>query len=264
MADMYGKAAAYDALMGRWSTQITPLFGNFVQIRDGGRILDVGCGTGALVQFLADATQQSAIFGVDFSQPFIDYTRARFTGQRSSFKVGDAMTLPYPDAFFDQTLSLFVLHLIAQPEKAAREMRRVTRPGGIVAACTWATGEGGLEMRAIFWEEAIKLDPPAENRAERSRHCNRRGDLAELWRVAGLNAVEEVVLEIKTDFSSFNDYWLPYTGGVGPPGVYVDSLSSDQREALREALRTRLVGDATDTPFTLRATGLAVRGTVPS
>jgi len=264
MADMFAKAAAYDVQMGRWSARMAPLFAEFAQVRDGGRILDVGCGTGALVQLLADVTQRSAIVGIDLSQPFIDCTRSRFTGPRFSFDVGNAMELPYPDASFDQSLSLLVLQMLPQPNKAAKEMRRVTRSGGTIAACTWAHGEGGLEMNAIFWEEAIKLDPAAENEAERSRHCNRRGELTELWRAAGLDAVEEVVLEIRTDFSCFDDYWLPYTSSTGPPGVYVDTLSPERREVLRKALRTRLVGGATDSPITLRARGLAVRGTVPS
>jgi hypothetical protein len=118
-------------------------------------------------------------------------------------------------------------------------------------------------MAAIFWEEAIKLDPSAQNREERARQCNRAGQVTEVWRNAGLEGVEEVGLEIKTDFSDFDDYWVPYSSGVGPQGVYNDTLSGPQREALREALRKRLLGDGSDRPFSLRARAFAVRGTVP-
>ena len=264
MADMFAKAAAYDAYMGRWSAQIAPLFVKFVQVQDEGRILDVGCGTGALVQLLADTTQRSAIVGIDLSQPFIDCSRSRFTGPRFSFDVGNAMELPYPDGSFDQCLSLLVLMMLPQPDKAAGEMRRVTRPGGTVAACTWASGEGAFELVSVFWEQAIKLDPAAQNWKENPRHCNRQGQLAQLWRATGFDNVEEVSWELQTAFNGFDDYWLPFTGSIGPTGFYVDTLSPSRREALRAALRSRLLGDRADGPFALRAKGLAVRGTVPS
>ena len=103
---------------------------------------------------------------------------------------------------------------IPQPEKAASEMRRVTRPGGTVAACTWDSGGGGLEKSEILWQEARKLDPAAEARA--NQRCARKGELAAVWEATGLEEVTEVALEMRTDFSCFDDYWLPYCGGVAP------------------------------------------------
>jgi len=172
------------------------------------------------------------------------------------------MKLPYPDDSFDLALSLLVFMFIPQPEIAAAEMRRVTRPGGVVAACTWDRGDGGLEMSAIFWEEARKLDPTAAGRVE-TQHCNRKGALAAVWQTTGLENVKEVALDLKTNFESFDDYWLPYTGGAGTPGVYVSSLSPERREQFREALRNRLLGDRPDGPIHLGARAWAVRGTVP-
>ena len=263
MADKFAHAPAYDAYMGRWSAQIAPLFSDFAKVQDGGRILDVGCGTGALVQHLAGLTRQSHIVGIDLSQPFIESCRSRFADRRISFDVGSALELPYPDAAFDGALSLLVIMLLPEPGRAAREMRRVTRAGGTVAACTWASGEGGLEMNAVFWEEAIKIDSAAENRADRPRYCNRRGELTEVWNGAGLKAVEEVAFEIPTNFDSFDDFWLPLTGGIGTVGVYVAALSSGHRDTLRDALKHRLLGSASAGPIRLRATALAVRGVVP-
>lgn len=263
MADMFPNAVAYERMMGRWSARLAPLFLDFARVRDGGRILDVGCGTGALVEAVASLGDRSKIVGIDPSRPFIDYARQRFTNPRFGFDCGDAMALPYPDRSFDCALSLLVFMFIPQPEKAANEMRRVTRAGGTVAACTWDSGGGGMEMARIFWEEAAKLDPAADARPERSLHCNRAGQLTEVWRAAGLEDVEEVGLEIRTDFTGFDDYWVPYTKGVGPQGIYNDRLSATQREALREGLRRRLLGDGPDRPFSLRAGAWAVRGTVP-
>jgi len=263
MSDMFPNAMAYEKLMGRWSEKLAPLFLDFARGPDGSRVLDVGCGTGALVDAVARRASGSSVVGIDPSQPFIDYARQRFPGPRFSFDCGDGMALPYPDASFDCSLSLLVFMFIPQPEKAASEMRRVTRPGGTVGACVWDSGGGGLEMSRVFWEEAAKLDPAAAMGPERNLHCNRAGELTKVWRAAGLNDVVEVLLEIQTDFSSFDDYWAPYSGGVGPQGVYIDRLSVAQREALREALRRRLLGDRPDGPFSLRAGAWAVRGTVP-
>lgn len=262
MADMFPNAVAYEKLMGRWSERLAPLFLNFAGVRGDGRILDVGCGTGALVDAVAKRGRSAKVTGIDPSQPFIDYARQRFPDPRFTFDCGDGMALPYPDASFDQSLSLLVFMFIPQPEKAASEMRRVTRSGGTVAACVWDSGGGGHEMSRIFWEEAVKLDPAAASLPQRSVHCNRAGELTKAWRAGGLDAVEEVGLEIRTEFSSLDDYWLPFNRGVGPQGVYTAGLSAAQREALREALRRRLLGDGPDRPFSLRARAFAVRGTV--
>ena len=261
MAEMFASAKAYEGMMGRWSMRLAPLFVDFARVRSGARILDLGCGTGSLVQTLADRATESKIVGIDPAQPFIDYCRERFTDRRISFDCGNGMELPYANDSFDHSLSLLVFQFIPQPEKAASEMRRVTRPGGTVAACTWDS-DGGVS--AIFWEEAVRLDPAAEARAERPRHCNRQGQLTALWHETGLKDIDETALEIRTDFSSLDDYWLPFTKGVGPQGVYVADLSPERRGALRGALRKRLLADRPDGPFSLRARALAVRGTVPT
>ena len=262
MVKVFTKAAAYEKDTGRWSTRLAPLFAEFAGVPREGRLLDVGCGTGVLVQLLAHATDRLAIVGVDCSGPFIEYARSRFTGPRFSFDVGDAMALPYPDATFDCALSLLVFQFIPQPLRAAQEMRRVTLPGGTLAACNWA--QGGNERVEIFWEEAMALDPDAKGHRLQNRPSSRPGGLTEIWSATGLADVKETALEIRTDFTSFDDYWVPLAGGAGPPGLYADKLSPERLEALRQALKKRLLGRREDAPIMLKAIALAVRGTVPS
>ena len=169
--------------------------------------------------------------------------------------MGDAQALPYPPASFDCALSLLVFQFIPDAGKAARELRRVTRLGGTVAACTW--DRHGMEMSALFWDVAGSLDPEAK----RPERLNRAGQLGELWRAAGLRDVEETALEISMDFGSFEDYWAPLEKGVGPQGAYLVALAPERRKALRQALEARLRDRGAPGAFSLRAQALAVRGT---
>jgi ubiquinone/menaquinone biosynthesis C-methylase UbiE len=167
---------------------------DFAGIRDGERVLDVGCGTGVLSRALASATPRSEVVGVDPSEPFIENTRSQNTEPRITYDVGNALDLPYPDATFGQSLSMLVFMNIPDGEKAAGEMRRVTRPGGQVTACTWDTGGGGLELVNIFWDEAVRLDPAAEElRPERTLKYNNRGQLTELWEATGWKTLKRTV-----------------------------------------------------------------------
>jgi SAM-dependent methyltransferase len=258
MTQMFSNAIAYEAVMGRWSSRLAALFLDFAKIGDADRVLDVGCGTGSLVKGILERTQRARVVGIDPAEAFVDYGRARFPDSRATFDCGSALKLPYPDASFDRSLSLLVFQFLAQPGIAASEMRRVTRPGGTVAACTW--DRTGQEMSELFWEECVRLDPGAEEKAQRPNVCNRVGQLTELWRATGFEDVGEVTLEMRTDFTCFDDFWLPYTKGAGPQGAYVASLSPEKREVLRDALRRRFVGER-DGAFSLRAVALAVRGT---
>jgi SAM-dependent methyltransferase len=258
---VFAESAAYERFMGRWSRQVAPLLVRFAGIRDGQAVLDVGSGTGALALAVAQAAPSSPVTGVDPSASYVSYAQERAPTARVRFVVGDAQALQMPDASVDRVLSLFVMNFIPDRAKALREMIRVTRPDGVIAAAVWDYGDG-MQMLRVFWDEAVALDPAVAPRDERNMPLCKPGELAALWREHGLAQVEEQPLTIRMSFSSFDDYWEPFLGGQAPAGSYVASLSATRRDALRSRIRQRLVGNGADRPIALEARAWAVKGVV--
>jgi SAM-dependent methyltransferase len=260
MTQMFSAAAAYERFMGRWSRRLAPLLVQFAGVCDGDHLLDVGSGTGALTAALAAAAPASRIVGVEPAAPFVDFARQTRGSNRVHFEVGDAQHLRFEGATFDCTLSLLILNFVPDRAAAMREMIRVTKPGGIVAAAVWDYGEG-MEMLRAFWDETIALRPDLDASDERHMPLCREGELAALWRQHGLRDIADAPLRIETAFAGFDDYWLPFLVQQGPAGACAAALSTVEREALAARLRRRLLGDGGEQPLHLRARAWAVRGT---
>jgi len=163
---MFEVAEAYEAMMGRWSRQLAPLFIDFVGVRDADKVLDVGCGTGSLATTLAKVTGASKIVGIEPSSSFIDYARTQNSDARVTFEVGDAQQLHYPDASFDRCMALLAVDYIPDARKGALEMRRVTKKAGIVAAAMWDRSRSN-ELENCFWDAALAIDPNAKRSSGR-------------------------------------------------------------------------------------------------
>lgn len=261
-AELFAESDAYERFMGRWSRRIAPLLVRFASVAERDSVLDVGCGTGALASALVEASQSVRVTGVDPSTAYVRSAQAQLSSDGVRFVTGNAEALEFPAATFDKTVSLLVLNFIPDAASALREMFRVTRSGGVVAAAVWDYGEG-MQMLRVFWDEAVALDPAIAVRDERTMPLCRRGELGALWRAEGFDRVEEQPLTIDLPFASFDDYWRPFLGGQGPAGAYVVSLPEPARGALEARLRSRLLGTRPDAPFTLEARAWAVRGIVP-
>jgi SAM-dependent methyltransferase len=259
---MFAMGEDYELFMGRWGTRLAPLFVTFAEIRDGDRVLDVGAGTGAVALTIEATMASSQVVGVDPSAGLLEHGRVRAKSARVRFEVGDAQALRFEDGAFDKTVAQLVMNFIPDHEKALHEMVRVTRPGGVVSACVWDYG-AGMQMLRFFWDEAVASDPGVAVKDERNMKLSRRGELGDLWRRAGLSAVEESQLSFVQRFASFDDYWAPFLKGSGPGGEYVQSLGPAQRDLLAARLHARLSKGAFDGSFTLDATANCVRGVVP-
>jgi len=259
---MFGDADAYERFMGRWSRLVAPLLVDFASIDDLGRVLDVGSGTGSLAFAILKQKPHCSVIGIDPSEEYVIYAASRNPfGARATFEVGDAQKLRFSDATFENSLSLLVLNFIPDPLKAMREVRRVTKGGGRIAAAVWDYGQG-MRMLRVFWDAAVSIDPNAEARDEKNMRLCREGELLELWKQVGLKNVEERTLETTTRFENFRDYWDAFELKQGPAGAYVASLDHNRLQALRSEVKRRL-GLATENQvIDLLARVRAVRGTV--
>jgi SAM-dependent methyltransferase len=247
-------AESYDRYMGRYSRRLAPPFADFAAVRAGMRALDVGCGPGALTECLADRLGPERVAAADPSARFVEACAARVPG--ADVRRAGAEDVPWADRTFDAALAQLVLNFVDDPTRGAREMLRVTRRGGVVAACTWDYA-GEMEMLRVFWESALALNAEAPAEGRRMRFCD-PDELRDLWIDAGLADVTTDALEVAERYESFDDYWEPFTAGVGPGGAYCASLEPDAREELREECRRRLRNPVGS--FELRARAWAVRG----
>jgi SAM-dependent methyltransferase len=256
---VFGDAAAYERFMGRWSAMLAPFLLDAVALTEPRSVVDVGCGTGHLAAAVVARWPACRVLGVDPSASFVAAAVERLAGTAASARVGDAMQLPVADGSVDAALASLVLNFVPDPQRAASEMARVTRPGGTVAASVWDYG-GGMGMLRTFWDAVARLDPHAPGQGGEATPLSRAGGLAALWLATGLDDVVEGELTVVTAFTSFEDYWEPFLLGTGPAGAHVARLSDAGRAALRADLRSRL-GPG---PFELTARARWVRGTVPA
>ncbi|MDQ2914289.1 MAG: class I SAM-dependent methyltransferase [Chloroflexota bacterium] len=244
-------ADAYDRFMGRYSVRLAPHLADFAGVLAGQRVVDVGCGPGALTSELVDRVGPINVFAVDPSKPFVAAVRERFP--TVDVRLAAAEDLPFPDKGFDAALAQLVVHFMSDPVAGLREMARVVRHDGVVAACVWdhAGRNGPL---SVFWQAARELDPDVQD--ESLRAGAREGHLAELFETAGLRGVEATVLVATVTHASFDEWWVPFTLGVGPAGAYTAALDDHRRAELMERCRELLPA----APFEVAARAWTARG----
>lgn len=244
-------ADAYLCFMERYSEPLAARFADLAGIRRGQRALDVGCGPGTLTAELVRRLGAGAVCAVEPSASFAAAAAQRLPGV--DVRRAAAEQLPFPDGTFDVTMAQLVVHFMADPVAGLREMGRVTRLGGVVAACVWDHA-GGRGPVTVFWRAVREADPAADDESDLAGA--REGDLARLGAQAGLGEVRAGTLAVRARYAAFDDWWEPFTLGVGPAGDYVASLDAEGRGLLRERCRRLLPAG----PFEITASAWAVTG----
>jgi SAM-dependent methyltransferase len=250
----------YDSHVGRYSPELAAALIAVAGVEPGQRALDVGCGSGALAQALAALLGADSVVAVDPSRASVETCARRVPG--ADVRVGCAEELPFGDGKFDAALAQLVVPWMSDPGRGVSEMRRVVRPGGVVAACTWDFASG-MTMLRTFWDAAIAVDRPRATQAgalDRTRLCD-RDELRELWARIGLLEIDTGGLVVGADYADFEDFWWPFPAGVGGSGRFCASLDEAARQALREEVRRRL--GSPPGPFRLTARAWYVRGRRP-
>ncbi|TGU94847.1 class I SAM-dependent methyltransferase [Mesorhizobium sp. M00.F.Ca.ET.151.01.1.1] len=257
-------ASGYEQLMGRWSRKLAPKFIGFAGLAPGEKILDVGCGTGSLTFELAKSAELASIEAIDFSPVFVEAAKRRNADPRIEIQQADATALPFADNAFDRALALLVLHFVPEAGKAVAEMRRVTRPGGVVAAVVWDHLGGMAGMRMMIDTVAALSE---SGRQLRSRYCfqpmMQPGEMKRSFVEQGLADVTETELMIRMDYQDFADFWAPISAGEGPLGKYMSTLEAAERERAEAAVRDAYQAGRPDGPRSFANVAWACRGMVP-
>jgi ubiquinone/menaquinone biosynthesis C-methylase UbiE len=244
-------ATAYDHFMGRFSRPLAVEFADWLGTRPGQAALDVGCGPGALTEVLVDRLGAASVTAVDPSEPFVAAVRDRLPGV--TVVQAAAERLPFADAAFDIAVAQLVVHFMADPLAGVTELRRVSRPEGVIAVSVWDF-EGGRAPQSAFLAALRSVVPDADDEVDRTGA--RRGELALLLHEAGCRDIQETELEVTVVSATFNDWWEPYTLGVGPAGAQLVALDADRRRVVQERCR-ELLGSG---PIHTKATAWAAKG----
>jgi len=247
-------ADAYGRFMGRYSEPLADAFVGALAPQRGARALDVGAGTGAATARLVDALGADAVAAVDPSAPFVAALEQRLPGV--DVRRAPAESLPFPDHAFDLVIAQLVVHFMMDPLAGISEMARVTAQGGTIAVSVWDFA-GGRAPLSPFWSAALALDPTVTD--ESGLPGARHGALGALLRAAGLRNVQEGEVTVDVAYSDPEEWWSPFTLGVGPAGAYLETLDPDQTERLKRAAMANLGSG----PGEIRAAAWEASGTVP-
>jgi ubiquinone/menaquinone biosynthesis C-methylase UbiE len=251
---------AYDRHVGRYGPELARELIRVAGIQPSHRVLDVGCGTGALTHALAEVVGAERVAGIDPSERFVAACRERVPG--ADLRIGVAEELPWGEDEFDSVLAQLVVDGMNDTRRGVSEMCRVARPQGVLAACVWDFARGMTLLRAV-WDAALDVDTDLARSfgAEARARYSHPDQLEELWKAIGLEDIELGQIEAGAEYADLDDLWYPFANGVGSLGRYHDALDEAGRDRFKRAAEERL--GSPRGPFRLAATAWYVRGTVP-
>lgn len=253
----------YEAFMGRWSEHLASPFLARVNLDPGAHVLDVACGTGVLTKALAEAGAR--VIGVDASEGYLEGARLRRSHPNIAYEHGDVRQMRFDNNVFDAAVSTLALDVVPDVERVVAEMKRVTRPGGIVASAVTQFFGGMPAFDLVYNTGAVLESEVARMRSIRAGRTQfwPNGQAA-LWRKIGFADVTEAPLVVDCEYQSFADYWATFTNGPGSVTGMLMALSADARGAIEQHVRDGYLVGLPDGPRSFPMMFRLVRGLVPA
>ena len=255
----FNDGAAYEQFMGRWSREIGKAFLTWLQPQKGAHWLDVGCGTGIFTELISETCAPASVIAIDPSESQIARARTHVAWTKTEFRLADAQELPFPDKSFDVVASALVMNFVPNQACAMSEMRRVVRPGGVIAACVWnfaaELSPSGPLRRAM---RQIGIEAPPVPGTGVSRHAV----LSDLLEKVGLKGLDTNSIEVAVSFRDFDDFWRSQTPHYAPTTRIIAAMSLRDRMRLMEAVRDYLQPLHDGVGYS--AWAIAVRGDCPA
>lgn len=253
-----GQAEAYTHGVGRYGGQLAAELIRVARIQPGQRALDVGCGPGQLTGPLCELLGAENVAGVDPSGAFVEACRDRLPG--ADVRVGVAEELPFGDDEFDAALAQLVVQLMSDRDAGVKEMARVVRPGGVIAACVWDSRT--MPLLRAFWDSALEVGAERATELDDAQRVGYEGpeELGELWETHDLTDVVTGEIWIHADYEGFDDLFRPFAAGAGHSGSCYTALEEPRQRQLRADMHRRL--GSPEGPFSLTARAWSVRGHV--
>ena len=251
---------SYDNFMGRWSKLVAPEFVGWLGVERDKRWLDLGCGTGVLTRAILESASPTLVRGIDPTEDYIAYARDNFIADsRASFSNGGHQDLHSLGETFDVVVAGLMLNFADNPEDAVSAMRSVAVDNGVIGAYVWDYNQK-MDALRHFWEAVVELDSNASPFHESRRFkINDFRALEQFFQTAGVRDIETHAIEVSIVYSSFDEYWIPFSGGQGPAGVYFTSLDKSKRVELEKIMKQRIITDSNGA-FKLEARAMAIKG----
>jgi len=227
---------AYEQSMGVWSRLAGEVFLDWLAPSPDLRWVDVGCGSGAFTELVVQLCAPKEVHAIDPSDAQLAFARTREGARAAEFRQGDAMALPFPAQTFDTAVMALVLVFLPDPGKGLKEMVRVVRPGGTIAAYMWDMVGGGFPWDPMLAAmRDMGLSPPRPPSVDASQMIMMR----ELWTKAGLEAVETEELTVRRSFDDFDQWWQTTLKSASIAPI-VAAMSTDDTERLKSLVRAKL------------------------